>query len=53
MEAGRPSAVEPSSMARRLTDVRPILAALVALPLLVACSSAQTPQAAPNGVEHL
>ena len=36
-------------MARRLTDVRPILAALVALPLLVACSSAQTPQAAPNG----
>ena len=36
-------------MARRLTDVKPILAALVALPLLVACSSAQTPQAAPNG----
>ena len=34
MEAGRPSAVEPSSMA------------LLALPLLVACSSAPAPRAA-------
>ena len=33
-------------MARRLTDVKSILAALVGLPLLVACSSASTPRAA-------
>ena len=33
-------------MARRLTDVKPILAALLALPLLVACSSAPAPRAA-------
>jgi hypothetical protein len=40
--------VEPSKVARRLTEVKPILAALVALPLLVACSSAPTPRAAPQ-----
>ncbi|MFZ2016331.1 MAG: hypothetical protein WAV00_21130 [Nocardioides sp.] len=35
-------------MARRLTDVNSILAALVALPLLVACSSDPTPHATPQ-----
>lgn len=36
-------------MRRRPTDVKPIFSTVVALPLLAACSSAQTPYAAPNG----
>jgi hypothetical protein len=35
-------------MALRLTDVKPILIALMALPLMVACSSAPAPRAAPQ-----
>lgn len=38
--------VEPSSMAHRQTDLKSIIAALAALPLLAACSSTQTPPAA-------
>ena len=41
-------------MARRLNDVKPILAAFVALPLLVACFSAPAPRLAPqDGVSSL
>jgi hypothetical protein len=35
-------------MARRPTDVKPIVCALAALPLMVGCSSAQTPRATPG-----
>jgi hypothetical protein len=48
-ETGDATSVEPSSMARRPTGVKPILSALVALPLLAACFSAQATQAASDG----
>ncbi len=44
----RPAAVEPGSVGRRQTDVKPFLAVAVVLPLLAACSSAHPPDAAPG-----